>query len=146
MISIALAGLNLCAAFVFLCFGTKVERAIVAAIIAYISLPPLIYTFQIDTFRYGIFVLELALLSVFVVGGVRADRWWLILATGTQVIVCLTHIVGIKASIFYEWSAITLRLGLWALITLILLLGAWETWSRRIGSTTERPIGEKLEV
>lgn len=126
---------NFVAGILLFYFGTKEERAVVVVAVAYVLLPPVIYGFAVGAFRYGVFILEIALLIAFVYAALKIDRWWLIVAAGAQLLTCMTHIAALHDSLIYTWSAVTVRLGLWALVSIILFLGAWETWAHRAFSS-----------
>lgn len=146
MFAIVLASMNILAGSLLLAFGKPEERTAVFATIAYVALPPLVYGLQIGTFRYGVFTLEVMLLGVFIYAGFKTDRWWPLWAAGAQLLTCLTHFVAINTSVFQVWGAVTVRLGLWAVVSIILLLGAWEAWSRHAVVSRGLTLGDKLEI
>lgn len=131
MIGFALFAANLIAISMLLRFGTREEQAVALAGVACICLPPLIHELQIGTFRYGVFGLELGLLATLLVATARVARWWPILASGAQLLACLSHIIPHLMADIYVWSTVTVRLGIWAFVSLFMLFGAWETWAHR---------------
>lgn len=122
---------NTIAGILILLHGTKEERTVVIVGVSYVLLPPLIFSYTVGAFRYGIFGLEIALLIALGYAALKNDRWWLIVASGAQLLTCLTHIVSFHDDLIYTWSAVTVRMGLWIVVSLFLLLGAWETWAHR---------------
>lgn len=146
MLSVVLACLNAFAGLVLYVFGKRHERATVLTTIVYVALPPVIYSLQYGSFRYGIFALELMLLAAFVITAIKTDRWWPILAAGAQILTCTTHFATFNPSDYHVWGAVTVRVGLWTVVTTILLLGAWETWARHIVVSRGLTLGVKMEV
>lgn len=130
MLAVTLLLVNALAGALLLRFGTWSERFSVAAVAAYIIANPLIYTWTIGgTFRIGTFLAELSLLFALSWCAEKVDRWWLILAAGTQLIVTFSHLVPLIMSGLYVWTDVSIRLAAWAVISAALLGGAWESWA-----------------
>lgn len=146
MISWLLFATNIVAAFLMLRFGKREEKAVIWVATAYIALPPLVYGLQIGTFRYGVFALEMVLLYTLLVTALRIDRWWSIAATGAQALACLTHIVPLAMVDVYVWSTVTIRIWLWAVVSFLLLAGAWETWAHSALTIKGMGNGKRVEV
>lgn len=146
MIVLVVLGINALTAAALYKVGGREERAIVLTAIAYVCLPPLVHGFQIGTFRYGVFGLEVLWLVVLVWGVIRLERWWPILASGAQLLSCMSHILPLFWADIYVWSTVTVRFALWALISLILLMGTWETWAHSIVTIKGSGNGKRVEV
>src|SRR5690606_25160939 len=101
---------------------------------------------QTGTFRYGVFGLEMALPCILPVTALRVDRWWQIAATGAQAWACLTHIVPLAMVDVYVWSTVTIRIWLWAVVSFLLLAGAWETWAHSALTIKGMGNGKRVEV
>ncbi|MFB7879984.1 hypothetical protein [Brevundimonas diminuta] len=130
MLAVTLLLVNALAGALLLRFGTWSERFSVAVVAAYIVVNPLVYTWTIGgTFRLGTFLTELVLFCALWWCAEKVDRWWLILAAGTQLIVAFSHIVPLLVSGLYVWTDVSIRLAAWTVISAALLGGAWETWA-----------------
>lgn len=146
LLSLALLIANALAAVALMLFGRKEERVIVLVAIAYVCLPPLVHQYQFNTFRYGVFVLEVVWMCVLIWGSLRVDRWWPLVAASIQFLALLSHILPFFFFKIYLWSAVTVRLGLWAVVSLILLMGAWEAWAHWAVTFKGVTRGKRMEV
>ncbi|MNN97095.1 hypothetical protein D3C81_2161920 [compost metagenome] len=61
----------------------------------------------------------------------RSTRWWLVLAAALQLLVVCTHLLPFLSSQLTAWTGVTVRLALWALISLTIFGGAWEAMADR---------------
>lgn len=145
-LSLALLVANLIAAATILWFGRREERVIILVAIAYVCLPPLVYDYQFNTFRYGVFLLEVVWMCVLLWGSLRLDRWWPLVAASAQLLALLSHILPFLFFKVYLWSAVTVRLGLWAVVSFVLLLGAWEAWAHWAVTFKGVTRGNRMEV
>lgn len=140
MLALCLLASNVIATALLIWRGTDRERAIVGLIALYVLANPLIYTWTIGgTFRAGTFLSELVLLFALWWCAERVDRWWLILAAGTQLIVVASHLIPLVVSGIYVWTGVSIRLAAWTVISGALLGGAWETWAiQKLASKGDR--------
>lgn len=145
-LSLALLLANCLAAMMLLRFGRREERVIILTVIAYVCLPPFVYELQIGTFRYAVFALELVWMGALFWGVMRLDRWWPILAAGAQLLACLSHLLPFVLFDLYVWSTVTVRLAIWAFVSLILLVGSWEAWAHWAVTFKGETRGERVEV
>lgn len=145
-LSLALLVVNSIAAATIMWFGQREERVIILVAIAYVCLPPLVHDYQFNTFRYGVFALEVVWMFVLLWGALRLDRWWPLVAASAQLLALLSHILPLLFFKVYLWSAVTVRLGLWAVVSLILLMGAWEAWAHWAVTFGGEVRGKRLEV
>jgi len=144
--SLALLLANVLAACVLFRFGHREERVIIVTAIAYVLLPPFVYQFQFATFRYGVFGLELVWMVALLWAAMKLDRWWPLLAASAQLLSCLSHLLPLLIFEVYLWSSVTVRLGLWAVVSLILLIGSWETWAHWVVTFEGEARGKRVEV
>lgn len=145
LLTLAILVANAFAAITLLRFGQREERVIVLATIAYVCLPPLVAQFHFQTFRYGIFGVEIVWMIALFWGAMRLERWWPLMAAAAQVVTCLSHILTLFLFEMYLWSAVTLRLGLWFVVSLILLMGSWEAWAHWAVTFKGEVRGKRME-
>jgi hypothetical protein len=136
LISIALGILSLIAAVTLWRCGDRDERAAVVLMAAVALLTPLVDHLQNGGLRWAVAVLDgLNFVGLVAIAFVRR-RWWPIPLAGCQLIVALTHVVGM-ASDHWVWTAVTVRIAAWCVILLILFFAAYEAHIvRRYGLET----------
>lgn len=111
--------------------GDRCERITVAVILAAILVEPFLQPIQISTWRIGVAVGNVALFLALWLLAERAERWWLVFAASIQLLIVATHLIPLTTDQSYTWSGVSLRLGLWSVLSLILFVGAWEAWAAR---------------
>lgn len=108
-----------------LVFGRPAERIAGAAFLTDMLLTPLVDHLHVGEFRYGVAILSFGVFTTLFALSLRADRWWLIAATGVQLLA-----MGLwAATIFGElqvWGAVTVRIVIWTQLMLLALFGVWE--------------------
>lgn len=119
-------GLNLAALGWLSWRGGGVDRLASAMIVAAVIAEPLVGGIEFNSWRIGIALVNLTLLLGLGALALRADRWWLILLTGFQLVSVLTHLIPFMAPHYLMWTGATLRLVNWCLISVILVLGVVE--------------------
>ena len=111
--------------------GARVDRYAAAILATYILVEPLVLPVQVSTWKVGLAGLNLALFIGLWRLSVRSTRWWLVLAAALQLLVVCTHLLPFLSSQLTAWTGVTVRLALWALISLTIFGGAWEAMADR---------------
>lgn len=112
-------------------YGAWEERLVGAMVIVLLVLVRLVEPLQVGTWRAGVAGLELTFLIAILALVYLRDRWWLTALAGFQLISVLTHVAILVAPHHLVWTAVTVRLGVWLLICVTFLAGAWEAWADR---------------
>lgn len=107
------------------------ERIAAMLLIAAVLVEPLVIGVTYGTWRIGIASLNLALLIGLGVLAFRAHRWWLIPAVGIQLVIVLTHLLPLLTYSLGTWTGATMRLALWATLSLLFFAAAWEGWAAK---------------
>lgn len=111
-----------------LVFGRLVERIAGTAFLADLLGTPLVDHLHIGELRYGVAILSIAVFVTLAALSLRADRWWLIAATGVQLLS-----MGLWAATLFGdlqvWGAVTVRIVIWTQLMLLALFGVWEARS-----------------
>lgn len=131
MIGYILWSLNIAGLAFLVWRGGRVERYAAALLATYILVEPLVLPLQLSTWRIGLAGLNLALFAGLWRLSVRSHRWWLVLAAALQLLVVCTHLLPFLSSQLTAWTGVTVRLALWALISLTIFGGAWEAMADR---------------
>lgn len=108
-----------------LVFGRFAERIAGTAFLADIVGTPLVDHLHIGELRYGVAILSLAVFATLTALSLRADRWWLIAATGVQLL-SLGLWVATMFGDLQVWGAVTVRIVIWVQLMLLALFGVWE--------------------
>lgn len=133
-VALTLLALNLVGAAGILRWGRGEERALIALIAVYVLATPWLEVFEINTIRIGVFVAEIVLLTALFWTSGRISRWWVVSACGAQLIAVLSHLMPFVLSDLYIWTSVALRRYAWAMVSLSMLAGVWETWAHRIAA------------
>lgn len=108
-----------------LVFGRFAERAAGTAFFADLVGTPLVDHLHIGELRYGVAILSLFVFATLTALSLRVDRWWLIAATGVQLLS-----MGLWAATLFGdlqvWGAVTVRIVIWVQLMLLALFGVWE--------------------
>lgn len=85
----------------------------------------------IDQLAIGQVRWAVAITSLLTFGGLlrlalRSDRWWLVFATGCQLLALSTHIISLLQIDSLIWAAVTLRWISWGGVLACALFGLWE--------------------
>lgn len=126
---LAILAANLAALVLLVWRGERPERIAALMIVALLVLEPLLDPLRINAWRVGGGLVNLALFAGFVWLAERWDRWWVVLAASVQLLLVLTFLMPLMTDEFSVRTGIALRLGLWAVISIILFIGAWEAWA-----------------
>lgn len=119
-------GLNLAALGWLSWRGGNVDRLAAVMIVTVVLVEPLARGVEFNSWRIGIALVNLTLLMGLGALALRADRWWLILLTGFQMVSVMTHLIPFLAPHYFMWTGATLRLVNWCLISVIFFLGGLE--------------------
>lgn len=131
MLATAIYAFNLVAFALLLWRGRCADRIAVAAFAVAIVAEPLVGALTAGSWRAGTSVLNLALFVIVWWLAERADRWWLVLVASAQFVIVATHAMPLLSQNAFVWSGIALRNGLYVLISLLFLVGAFEVWADR---------------
>lgn len=129
MIGLILFVANLAAFALLIWRGGWAERLGVALLLIVIISEPLLVGVQIGYWRVGLLGVNLALFFGLWALSERFDRWWLVLVAGFQLIIVVSHLVPLVNDRLYTVALIGIRMGVWALISITLFIGAWEAWA-----------------
>lgn len=107
-------------------FGRSAERIAGVALLVAMVGTPFVDHLHIGEFRYGVAILAVGLFATLIVLALRTDRWWLIAATGVQLLS-----IGLWAATLLGdlqiWGAVTVRIVIWWQLMLLALFGIWES-------------------
>lgn len=126
-----LLGLNLVACGFLLWHGGKEERFAVAMLIAATVAEFVFGRVVIGTWPVALAMINLGLFLGFWWLAERFDRWWQFFAAVFQLISVFGYAAPLMASNLRAWTLASIQVGIWALISLLLIIGAWEAWADR---------------
>lgn len=141
MIGLLLLAANLLALGPLAWRGELPDRAAVLAIVLYVIAGEALESLMWGSWRVGSASLDLALLLCLWWLTIRADRWWLVLFTGLQLVTVGTHLIPLVKPGYQFWTGTTIRLVIWGLISISFIVGAWEVWAARRFAREERNHG-----
>ena len=122
---------NLIAFSLLLWRGETVERLAVAALTAAQVLSVLLVPWDIDGFRIGVMLVDVALFIALWALAEHGGRWWLVACAGFQLIIVFSHLAPFFAHERLGWAAVTLQWGAWTLVSLTAFVGIWEATAAR---------------
>lgn len=128
---IALLAANLIAVLLLTWRGDWPERLAALLVLALLALEPLAFSLKVEAWRVGGLLVNLGFLIGLVWLAERWDRWWLVFAAALQLLLFMTFIMPLMTDEFSVRTGISVRLGLWGGISLLLFAGAWEAWAAR---------------
>lgn len=128
---LVLLAANLIAALLLVWKGGRPERIAAVLILALLVLEPLAYPVRINAWRVGGGLVNLVFFLGLVWLAERWDRWWLVFVAAFQLLLIVTFLMPLMTDEFSVRTGIAIRLGLWAVISLLLFFGAWEAWADR---------------
>lgn len=108
-----------------LVFGRLAERIAGAAFLTDMLGTPLVDHLHIGELRYGVALLSLGVFATLSALSLRADRWWLIAATGVQLLSMGLWVATMFGDL-QVWGAVTVRIVIWTQLMLLALFGVWE--------------------
>lgn len=129
--NVILLAANVIALGLFLWRGQWPERIGAGLIAAAVVAEHFAQGLVVGTWRLGLLLVNLGLFSGLVYLSERWDRWWTVLAGAFQLVLVLTFLMPVMTSEFSNHTGVAIRLCLWAVISLILLAGAWEAQAAR---------------
>ena len=114
-------------AFVLLLWrGEAVERWAVLALTAAQVLSVLLLPWDIDGFRIGVMLVDVALFAALWGLAERGRRWWLVACAGFQLIIVVSHLAPFFAHERLGWAAVTVQWVAWTFVSLTAFVGIWE--------------------
>ncbi|MFT4954856.1 MAG: hypothetical protein ACI8U3_001230 [Brevundimonas sp.] len=123
---------NLIAIALLLRFGAREDRLGAALFAGALIVTPLVDHVVLGSWKAGAACVDALMLIGFWVLAERYDRWWLVMAAGFQLIAVITFVIPwFQPGAYFVWTGVTLRIGVWLLLSVTLLIGAWEAWAAR---------------
>lgn len=130
--TITLLTANLIALALLLRFGGGEDRLGAAVFAAALIITPLVDHILLGSWKAGAASVDAFMLIGFWILAERYDRWWLAMAAGFQLIAVITFIIPwLQPGAYFIWTGVTLRIGVWLLLSFTLFIGAWEAWAAR---------------
>lgn len=128
--TIALLTANLIALALLLRFGGGEDRLGAAVFAAALVTTPFVDHILLGSWKAGAASVDAFMLIGFWILAERYNRWWLSMAAGFQLIAVITFIIPwLQPGAYFIWTGVTLRIGVWLLLSFTLLIGAWEAWA-----------------
>ena len=130
-VQITLILANLIAFVLLLWRGEAVERWAVLALTAAQVLSVLLLPWDIDGFRIGVMLVDVALFAALWGLAERGRRWWLVACAGFQLIIVVSHLAPFFAHERLGWAAVTVQWVAWTFVSLTAFVGVWEAGADR---------------
>ncbi|WP_332660943.1 hypothetical protein [Brevundimonas sp.] len=111
-----------------LVFGRPAERIAGTAFLVDMVGTPLVDHLHIGELRYGVAILSIGVFATLFVLSLRTDRWWLIAATGVQLLSMGLWVATVFGDL-QVWGAVTVRIVIWTQLMLLAFFGIWEARS-----------------
>lgn len=108
-----------------LLLGRPAERIAGSAFLIDLLATPLVDHLHIGELRYGVAILSIGVFATLFVLSLRTDRWWLIAATGVQLLSMGLWVATVFGDL-QVWGAVTVRIVIWTQLMLLALFGVWE--------------------
>lgn len=108
-----------------LVFGRPAERTAGTAFLIDMVGTPLVDHLHAGELRYGVATLSFGVFATLFVLSFRTDRWWLIAATGVQLLSMGLWVATVFGDL-QVWGAVTVRIVIWTQLMLLALFGIWE--------------------
>jgi hypothetical protein len=106
--------------------GRAPERwAAVALLVAMVG-TPLVDGWYVAGVRLGVAMLGVALFASLLSLALTVDRWWLMAATGVQLLSVGSWLLALLKPETQLWAGVTFRLLIWAELMILACLGVWE--------------------
>ena len=132
MTAIALYAANALGLAAIVRLGGKEDRIAALLFVVAIAVTPWADGILLGNWRLGAALVDLALLLGFWILAERYERWWLVMATGFQLIAVITFLVPwLMPGAYFMWTGVTIRLAVWVLLSVTFFVGAWESWAAR---------------
>lgn len=109
--------------------GGRVERWGAVLFSAVLLLTPLIDSYSIGGVRWAVGLSSLSLFAILLWMALTRDRWWLVLATGCQLVALSTHAIALLRVDSLQWTLVSLRWFSWLFMMAIAIFGAWEGYA-----------------
>ncbi|HEY1071765.1 hypothetical protein [Brevundimonas sp.] len=122
---------NLIAFTLLLWRGGMVDRLAVAALTAAQVLSAFLVPWDIDGFRVGVMLVDVALFGALWALAEHGRRWWLVACAGFQLIIVVSHLAPFFAHERLGWAAVTLQWAAWSFVSLTAFVGIWEALADR---------------
>lgn len=120
--------------------GRAPERWVAGCFTLILIVTPCLQDFEIGNLRWAIALSSIALFAALLTLALTYDRWWLIIATGCQLMAVATYVVALLRADTLLWSGVTVRWVVWFELLIIALFGVWE--ARRLTQAAPEPASE----
>lgn len=87
---------------------------------------PFVDGLRMGQFRWGVAATGLILFASLLGLGLKVDRWWLLAASGVQLLSVILWIVSMGGDV-QVWAAVTIRIVIWTQLMALALFGVWES-------------------
>ncbi|KQY96562.1 hypothetical protein [Brevundimonas sp. Root1423] len=121
----AIGVLSFATVVMLLVFGRPAERIAGTAFLVDMIGTPLVDHLHMGELRYGVAILSVGVFATLFVLSLRTDRWWLIAATGVQLLSMGLWVATVFGDL-QVWGAVTVRIVIWTQLMLLALFGVWE--------------------
>lgn len=119
--------------------GRSAERIAAVAFLVAMLGTPLVDGLQVGGLRWGVGLLALGLFGALVWLSLTAPRWWLLAASGVQLLSIATYLVALLNPDVQLWASVSFRIVVWVELMLIGLFGVWECRAAPYAQT--HPVG-----
>ncbi len=116
--------------------GLRPERFAAAAVLLGFAATQLVTPLEISGWRAGVALVDVLLLAALLWLTVRFDRWWLVAASGAQLVTVMTHALALAAPQILLRTNVEVRWGLGLALLAFLSLAPIE--ARRLKHTSAR--------
>ncbi|MBA3999165.1 hypothetical protein [Brevundimonas sp.] len=121
---------NLIALALLLRFGGRQDRLGAVVFTGALIITPFVDHILWGSWKAGAACVDALMLIGFWTLAERYDRWWLVMAAGFQLIAVITFVIPwFQPGAYFIWTGVTLRIGVWLLLSITLFIGAWEAWA-----------------
>lgn len=121
---------NLIALALLLRYGGTEDRLGAVVFAGALIITPFVDHVLWGSWKAGAAGVDVLMLIGFWILAERYDRWWLVMAAGFQLIAVITFVIPwFQPGAYFVWTGVTLRIGVWLLLSITLFIGAWEAWA-----------------
>ena len=109
--------------------GRWTDRLAILVLIGAIVIEELVDGLYWGGWRIGVAITNLVLFLVLWILAELGNRWWLVFASGFQLIIVLTHLIPLLRPGYLVDTGVAIRLLLWGLLSITFFVGALEAWA-----------------
>lgn len=116
--------------------GLRPERLSAAAVLLGFVATQFVTPLEVSGWRFGVALVDMSMLAALLWLTVRFDRWWLVAASGAQLVTVMTHGLALVAPHILLRTNVEVRWGLGLALLAFLALAPLE--ARRLKNTAAR--------